>query len=410
MHASRIDIAGALRSESGGVVGGSGKSRVRSALVVVQVALSFLLLVASGLVLQSLQRIRGTDPGFSKDVQNTIVNLFVSGYDTQRARNFENELMLRVKSLPGVESAAYGRSTPFTYRSYSSSPIAVDGYVAPTDQQPTSEYNEIGPDYLAVMGIPLVSGREFTDGDDENAAPVAIVNEAMAAQFWPGRDPLGERIQVKSRWLRIVGVAKNSKYRTMIEIPKSFLYVPLKQNFSQLVGLNMRTTLTPTAMTKALSAQINSLDANLPTYEVVTMGEQIRRMSWQERATVILLGIFGGLAVLLAGVGLYGVMSYSVSQSTRELGLRLALGAEVSGVLRLVFGRGLALTAIGVAIGAGAALVLTRLMGDLLYKVSPRDPVAFASAFLVMLAASVAACFVPAWRASRIDPVRALRD
>jgi ABC-type antimicrobial peptide transport system permease subunit len=186
--------------------------------------------------------------------------------------------------------------------------------------------------------------------------------------------------------------------------------VPLKQNFSQLVGLNMRTTLTPTAITKALSAQINSLDANLPTYEVVTMGEQIRRMSWQERATVILLGIFGGLAVLLAGVGLYGVMSYSVSQSTRELGLRLALGAEVSGVLRLVFGRGLALTAIGVAIGAGAALVLTRLMGDLLYKVSPRDPVAFASAFLVMLAASVAACFVPAWRASRIDPVRALRD
>ena len=410
MHASRIDIAGALRSESGGVVGGSGKSHVRSALVVVQVALSFLLLVASGLVLQSLQRIRGTDPGFSKEVQNTIVNLFVSGYDTQRARNFQNELMLRVKSLPGVESAAYGRSTPFTYRSFSSSPIAVDGYVAPTDQQPTSEYNEIGPGYLAVMGIPLVSGREFTDADDENAAPVAIVNEAMAAQFWPGRDPLGERVQVKARWLRIIGVAKNSKYRTMTEIPKTFLYVPLKQNFSQLVGLNMRTTLTPAAMTKALSAQINSLDANLPTYEVVTMEEQIRRMSWQERATVILLGIFGGLAVLLAGVGLYGVMSYTVSQSTREMGLRLALGAEVSSLLRLVFGRGLALTSIGVAIGAAAALVLTRLMGDMLYKVSPRDPVAFAAAFLVMLAASVAACFVPAWRASRIDPVRALRD
>ncbi|HET9399749.1 MAG TPA: ABC transporter permease [Candidatus Acidoferrales bacterium] len=410
VHASNVDIAGALRAESGGVVGGQGKSRFRSTLVVIQVALSFLLLVASGLVLQSLQRIRNTDPGFSPSVENTIVNLFLSGYDTQRAKNFENELILRVRSLPGVESAAYARSTAFTYRNFSTSPVAVDGYVPPADQQPNVAYNEVGPGFLATMGIPLVSGREFTDADDENSAPVAIVNEVMAAQFWPGRDPVGERVQIKGRWMRIVGVAKVSKYRNMIEQPTAFVYVPLRQNFSALVGLDIRTTLAPAAMTKALSAQIAALDANLPTYEVITMQEQITRMSWQQRASVILLAIFGGLAVLLAGIGLYGVMSYSVSQGTRELGLRLALGAQVSSVLRLVFGRGLAITGAGVVIGAAAALLLTRLMGDMLYKVSPRDPLAFTAAFLVMLAAAGAACFVPAWRASRIDPVRALRD
>lgn len=410
IHASNVDIAGALRAESGGVVGGRGKSRFRSALVIVQVALSFLLLVASGLVLQSLQRIRTTDPGFSPNVENTVVNLFLSGYDTQRAKNFENELILRVRALPGVESAAYARSTAFTYRNFSTSPVAVDGYVPPADQQPNVAYNEVGPGFLATMGIPLVSGREFTDADDENSAPVAIVNEVMAAQFWPGRDPVGERVQIKGRWMRIVGVAKLSKYRNMIEQPTAFMYVPLHQNFSALVGLNIRTSLASAAMTKALSAQISALDANLPIYEVITMQEQITRMSWQQRASVILLAIFGGLAVLLAGIGLYGVMSYSVSQGTRELGLRLALGAQVSSVLRLVFGRGLAITGIGVAIGAAAALLLTRLMGDMLYKVSPRDPLAFTAAFLVMLGAAGAACFVPAWRASRIDPVRALRD
>ena len=407
----KIDLAGALKSDSVGVVGGGGRAWVRSGLVVIQVSLSFVLLVGAGLLLQSLQRIRTTSPGFSTHgVLDTAVNLVSAGYDAPRAQTFQDELLDRVKALPGVESATFARMTPLSYGSYSSTPVAVDGYQPPPEEQPIVEYNEVGPDYFTTLGIPLVSGRQFTRADDERAALVAVVNETMAAKYWPGRNPIGERVQVKGRWMRVVGMAKDSKYQSVRETPKPFFYVPLRQNFSRGAGLYIRTPLSPETMASALMREVHALDGNLALYEVITLQEQVDRSTSPQMVAVTLVGILGGLALLLAAIGLYGVMSYAVSQGTRELGLRMALGAGASNLLRLVLSRGLALTAGGVALGAAVALGLTRLLGSLLYKVSPRDPLAFGSAFVVMTIAALVACFLPAWRATRTDPARALRD
>jgi len=411
IQAGKIDLAGALKADSGGAVGGRGKSRVRSGLVLVQVSLSFVLLVGAGLLLQSLQRIRTASPGFSTHgVLYTAVDLVSAGYTAQRAQSLQDELIDRVKALPGVESATFARMTPMSYGSYSETLIAVDGYQPPPEEQPTVQYNEVGPDYFVTMGIPLVAGRAFTRADDERAALVAVVNETMAAQYWRGRNPIGERVQVKGRWMQVVGVAKDSKYQSVRETPKPFFYVSRRQNFSIGAGLHIRTPLSPETIATELAREVHALDGNLAPYEVITLQEQVDRSTSPQMVAVTLVGVLGGLALLLAAIGLYGVMSYAVSQSTRELGLRMALGAGASNLMRLVMSRGLVLTAGGVLLGAAVSLGLTRLLGNLLYQVSPRDPLAFGSALVVMTIVSLAACFLPAWRAARTDPARALRD
>ena len=411
MQTGKLDLASSLKADSASVVGGRGRAWVRSGLVVMQVSLSFVLLVGAGLLMHSLQKIRNTSPGFSThEVLDTGVSLVAAGYDAQRAQNFQDELLARVKALPGVESAAYGRMTPLSYGSYSSTLISVDGYQPPPEEQPTVQYNEVGPDYFATMGIPLMSGREFTRADDEKAALVAVVNETMASRYWRGGNPIGERVQVKGRWMQVVGIAKDSKYESVRETPKPFFYVPLRQNFSRGVGLYIRTPLSSQTMAAALAREVHALDPNLALYEVITLQEQLDRSTSAQLVALTLVSVLGVLALLLAAIGLYGVMAYAVSQSTRELGLRMALGAGASHLWRLVLSRGLALTAGGVLLGAAVALGLTRLMQNLLYNVSPRDPLAFGAALAVMTIGSLAACFLPAWRATRTDPARALRD
>jgi macrolide transport system ATP-binding/permease protein len=411
MQTRDLDLAGALKAESSGVVGRGRRAWVRSGLVVMQVSLSFVLLVGAGLLLQSLQRIRNTNPGFSThEVLETKVNLVQAGYDAQRAQNFQDQLLDRVKAIPGVESAAFARMTPLSYGSFSSAPIAVDGYQSAPEEQPIVEYNEVGPDYFATIGIPLVSGREFNRSNDEKSVLVAIVNETMAAKYWRGRNPIGERVQVKGRWMQVIGVSKDSKYESVREAPKPFFYVPLRQNFAIGPGLNIRTRLSPEAVTAALTHEVHALDRNLALFEVITLQQQVDRSTSPQLVAVTLVSVLGGLALLLAAIGLYGVMSYAVSQSKRELGLRMALGAPPSHLLRLVMSRGLALTATGIVAGAVAALASTRLLGYLLYNVSPHDPLSFGSAFLIITIASLAACFLPAWRATRTDPLQALRD
>jgi putative ABC transport system permease protein len=411
MQTGKIDLSGALKSDSAAVLGGGGRAWVRSGLVVIQVSLCFVLLVAAGLLLQSLQEIRNSSPGFSTHgVLFTVIDLRPAGYDAPRAQGFEDELLNRVQALPGVESAVFARMTPLSYGSFSETPIAVDGYQRPPEEQPTVEYNEVGPGYFTTIGIPLVSGREFTRADDEKVALVAVVNETMAGQYWRGKNPIGERVQVKGRWMQVVGVAKDSKYESVREAPKPFFYVPLRQNFSVDGDLYIRTPLGPETMATALLREVHSLDPDLALYELISLQELLDRSTSPQKAAVILVGVLGGLALLLAAIGMYGVMSYAVSQSRRELGLRMALGAGAANLLRLVLSRGLALTAGGVLLGAAVALGLTRLLGNLLYKVSPRDPLAFGSALVVITIASFAACFLPAWRATRVDPARVLRD
>jgi predicted permease len=410
MQTSKIDLVSALKSESGGVVGGGSRAWIRSGLVVVQVSLSFVLLVGAGLLIQSLRGIRSASPGFSTEgLLTTSLDLFSAGYDAPRAKNFQDQLIDNVQAMGGVESAVFARVVPLGYRGYFSAPIAVDGYQSAPDEQPTAEYNEVGPAYFSTIGIPLVSGREFARSDNESAAPVAIVNEAMAAQYWRGENPVGKRVQVKGRWMQVVGVAKNAKYRTFLEPAKAFFYVPLRQNFSGQVNLHIRTRQRPETIASALVREIHAMDASLAPSELITMREQVDRSTSSQRIAVTLLGVFGGLALVLAAIGLYGLMSYAVSQSTRELGLRMALGARASDLFRQIVSQGLALTAGGAVVGAGAALLLTWLIADLLYRVSPRDPVAFGAAFAVMAIAASAACLIAGWRATRTDPLKALR-
>src|SRR5438270_23279 len=412
IQTSKIDLAGALKSESGTVFGGRAKSRLRAALVLIQVSLSFILLVGALLLVKSMQRIRTADPGFStQNVLTTGVDWISAGYAKPRARNFQHALLERVQSIPAVDSAAFARVRPFSYSNYSSAPIAVDGYEPAPNELPTVEYNQVSPGYFATLGIPILSGRDFTRADDETAPRAAVVNEKMVTQYWHGEDPVGKRLQVKGQWLQVVGVAKMAKYESFGEAPKPFFYVPLQQDFAMRPSLNVRTSRDPVTIAAALTREVHALDANLAPFEVITMRESIdfTALSSQQVA-VALLSIFGGLALLLAAVGLYAVMSYAVSQSTRELGLRMALGAMPLDLLRLVMSHGLGLTAAGLILGAAAALALTRLMGKLLYSTSSYDPGAFVLAFVVMTIVSVAACFLPAWRAAQIDPSRALRD
>ncbi len=405
-----LALADTLKTGVSAVLGARDRAWFRSSLVILQVTLSFILLVGGTLLMQSLRKIRTTDPGFSTTrVFDTWIPFAAAGYDARRAKTFQDELIQRVRALPGVEAAAYARAVPLGYGSFSSTPIAVDGYEPPPNEQPTAEYNEVSPDYFATLGIPLISGREFTRADDENAARVAIVNQTMIARYWRGQNPIGQRLQVKGNWVQVVGVVKDSKYYSMDEAPRPFFYIPLRQYFSIEPDIHIRTTQPLQTVQTALIREVRALDPNLAVYEMITLREQVDRSTSHELVAVALVALFGGLALLLASIGLYGVMSCTVSQSTRELGLRMALGAGTSNVLRLVLLRGLLLTTTGIIIGIALALLLTRLLGNLLYQVSPRDPLAFAAAFAVMTLASVAACFLPAWRATRIDPIQALR-
>ncbi len=405
-----LALADTLKTGASAVLGFRGRAWFRSSLVVLQVTLGFILLVGAALLMQSLHKIRTTSPGFStRRVFDTRIRLAAAGYDAPRAKTFQDELIQRVRALPGVEAAAYARVVPLGYDSYSSTPIGVDGYEPQPNEQPTVLYNEVSPDYFATMGIPLLSGREFTRADDENARRVAIVNQTMVARYWRGQNPIGQRLQVKGNWVQVVGLVKDSKYYSMDETPQPFFYVPLRQYFDIEPDIHIRTAQPLQIIQTALIREARALDPNLALYEMITLQEQVNRSTSQQLVAVTLVALFGGLALLLASIGLYGVMSYTVSQSTQELGLRMALGAGTSNVLRLVLFRGLLLTTTGVIIGIALALLLTRLLGNLLYQVSPRDPLSFAAAFAVMTLASAAACFLPAWRATRTDPIRALR-
>ncbi len=411
LQTRHLDLAGPLKAESSGVVGARGRAWMRSGLVVFQVCLSFVLLVGAALLLESLEKIRTTSPGFSTtSVVTTSVSLVAAGYDVPRAKIFQDELIDRLSALPGVKSAALARVTPLGYGTYSSTPIAVDGYQPPPEEQPAIEYNQVSPGYFATLEIPLLSGREFARTDDENAPLVAIVNRTMMTRYWGGQDPIGRRLQVNGRWARVVGVAADSKYESMRETARPFFYVPLRQDFVRGPALHIRTNQPLPSVLAALVREVHALDANLALYEMITLQEQVNRSTSPQLVAVTLVSILGGLALLLAGIGLYGLMSYAVAQSTRELGLRMALGASAANVLRLVISRGLKLTSGGVLFGAVAALALTKLLGKLLYNVSPHDPWVFGSAVAVMSMTAISACLLPAWRAARTDPARVMRD
>jgi predicted permease len=411
IHTTRLDLASAIRAAAPGAVAGS-RGLLRAGLVIVQVTVSVLLLTGAGLVVTSLGRLLIADPGFSTtNVTTTAVSLFAAGYDSARAHRFQDELLLRMHAIGGVSAAALARSLPFSTAPYDNGPIMVDGYQPAKDEQPTADYNKVSPDYFRTLGIPLLAGRDFTIADVDTSAPVAIVSRTLAQRYWPNESPLGRRLRLRETWMRVVGVVGDMKYRSLTEAPGMLFYVPLAQQRSTGVFLFLRTSSSraATGIGPALTGVIHGIDPNVSPYEILTMREQVNRWTSTQRILVTLLGIFSGVALFLAVLGLYGTLSYMVSQNTRELGLRMALGARPSQLLGLVMSSGLRLALIGVVLGVVIALGTTRLLGDLLYRVSPRDPMILAAVSGTMAVAAAVACFVPAWRAARLDPARALR-
>lgn len=409
LQTSKVDIGGALRAEAGGVVG-SKRGLLRSGLISVQVALSFVLLTGAGLLLASLNRMQSIETGFTLDrVLLSGLDFLQAGYDVPRAHDFEDRLIDRLQSLPGVQSAAFARGVPYSYRGFTSVPVAIDGNQLPAEQLPVIDSNEVGPGYLATMGIPVLEGREFTRSDNETALQVAVVNQVMAQQLWPGQDALGRRIQVKGKWLQVVGIARNARFSRFTETPTPFFYIPLRQSGTIGPALYIRTALAPQALTESLVRQIHDSNPDLGVDEVITMREQLERTFAPQLFALLMISLFAIMAVSLAMVGLYGVMSYTVSQSRREFGLRMALGASPSNLLRLVLSHGVILCASGVALGFTVAITTSRLLGYLLYHVSPRDPLPFSAAAVIMAITALVASLIPAWRASRTDPLAALR-
>ncbi len=412
--ASRPDITATLKDAAPGLA--SHRSWLGRGLIVAQVAMSMLTLIAAGLIARSLANAQKADIGFNP--YNAVVMSFdlnLQGYDRARGEQFYRRLIERAAALPGARSAAVTSDRPLD-PAMSSGNIYVEGRpVERGANQPGAFEGMVTPDYFATMEIPLLRGRVFTERDNKDAPLVAIVNEAFARLFFPGADPIGQAIGKRfSRGsagplVEIAGVVKDGKVMSLGETPQPYVYFPIFQNYSGDATLVARASVDPVVLLKSMRAEVNALDATLPVYEVKTMEEHLGFTLFPMRAAAAMSGSFGLLALLLAAIGIYGVMAYSVSQRTREIGIRIALGAQKSEVLRLVAGRGGMLVAIGLVIGLIAALLLTRLMEGLLLGVSATDPLTFIVIASLLAFVALLACWIPARRATKVDPMIALR-
>jgi predicted permease len=408
LAAARPDTADALRDEAASVTGG--RSRLRSGLVVAQVALSVLLLVAAGLFLRTLQRLQSTDLGFEpRGVFVASMELFTSGYDRERGFAFYRELVERARALPGVEQASLVRRAPLGFGGSSSTSFEVEGYAAPKDGESWGYFNNVGAGYFGLMRMPIVEGRDVTADDREDAPAVAVVNETMAARYWAGREAVGGRFRVGERWITVVGVARDATYRDLGEKPAPWFFLPLYQGYRPDMTLLLRTAGEPAALARPAIALVRDLDPGIAPFGVTTLEAFIGASDFRQRVGSQLLGLFGVLGLMLASIGLYGVLSFQVARRTREIGIRIALGGSRGDVLGLVLRQGAVLVGLGLSIGIVGAAGLARLLRSLLLGVSPWDPLAFASVVAVLVLAAFVACLVPARRATRVDPLLALR-
>lgn len=416
LRASRTDLNEVLREGGRSMADGGGRQYVRSALVVAQVAVSLVLLVAAALFVRSVQRAQSVDLGFDPShVINLSMDVSQQGYEEARGRAFYREVEARVRALPGVESMSYTYSVPFGYYNSSEYVEAEGQPVAKGQRRPSAGYNMVGPDYFRTMKVPIVRGRAFTLEDDERARPVAIVNELLAQRFWPGQDPIGKHFRMEgtdTRWLEVVGVTKTGKYSSIFEDPSLYFFAPIAQQYRPLRVIHVRTAGAPEALAPAIQKEIRTLNPDLPVYDVRSMEKMLDGPNgfFMLQMGALFGGALGVLGLVLALVGIYGVVSYAASQRTQEIGVRMALGAQRSDILRLVVGRGLVLIAAGVAVGLAGSFGVARLLSNLLFGISATDPVTFVGVPVVLGGMALLASYIPALRATRIDPMRALRQ
>ncbi len=423
-RASRPDLVPALKDEALALDERTRRLSLRNLLVVAQVALSLVLLIAAGLFLRSFQQAQAIRPGF--DAEKLLIaplNINLLRYTRAQGREFYRQVIERVESLPGVESASLARIVAlsgggsvrgFTLQGQEGqgSQFRNEGGGVTVNTRNSVSSNVVSLKYFQTMGIASRSGRTFTAQDTEDKPAVVIVNEAFERMHYDGADAVGRRLSfsgAQGPWAEIVGVVRDSKYLTLGEEPVPCVYLPLTQNHETGVSLHVRATVDPSSLIAAVRNEVQSLEKNLPVANVRPMIEIIGSSLYAARMGAMLLGVFGALALLLAAIGLYGVMSYVVSRRTRELGIRLALGAQSSDVFKLVLREGMTLVAIGVGLGLAAAMVVTRLLASFLYGISATDGVTFASIPLILALVALVACYLPARRAMKVDPMVALR-
>jgi predicted permease len=410
LQSSRVDLVTVINTDAS--PRGAGRGRLRGSLVVAQVAVSLLLLVGAGLVTRSLDAARRADPGLDPQHVTAIeLDLKQGGYDEARGRAFYRRLLDTARAGSGVEFAAIAAYKPVNFTDTRSQRVSIEGYDARRDEDLTFLQNVVSPDYFSTLKIALKSGRPFAERDDDRAAPVVMVNNTFAERFWGGAaNAIGKRVRVgDGDWRTVVGVAADVKYLRVNEAPRPYVYLPFLQVYRPTMTLHTRGPAPVEALVEQARAQVAALDGDLPILSADPLTEQIAGSLILFNLTASMLFIFGIAGMALAALGTYGLVSYTVKQSTREIGIRLALGAPTRAVVSKFLARGLRLGAIGAGIGVIAALVLTRFLRSALFGVSATDATSFATALAVVLGGVVLATLLPAWRASRTDPLTALR-
>ncbi len=419
LQASKPDVLPALKDESGAKGQRVRRLNLRGALVITQVALSLALLISTGLFLRTLRYARQIDLGFKPDqVLEASFNLRLQGYDETKGREFYQRMVQRLETLPGVQTASVTNLLPLGFM-WLSTPVVPEDREVPPDDRVFAGGVSVGSKYFETIGTPLLRGRDFTAQDTIKSPQVAIVTEKLARRLWPEiKEPgeaLGKRLRVgrsDAISCEVIGVAKDSRNNIFNRIdrePEPTIYRPFAQNYSARASLIVRTDRDPRALMPALRREVAALDENLPPQELQPLSETVSLASWSARTGAAVLGVFGLLGLTLAAIGIYGVMSYSVSRRTREIGLRMALGARTRDVIKLIVKQGMGLTLIGAVIGLMLALAVTRLLTSLLYGVTATDPTTFAGVVLFVIAVAVIACYLPARRATKVDPMTALR-
>ena len=414
LQASRADLVDVLKDESGAASGGR-RAVIRNVLVIAQIALSVVVLISAGLCLKSLDKLNSIDAGFDTEkVLVAPVDLALNGYQEAAGRQFYSSLLDRISALPGVDSLSLARIVPLGGGGMRIT-LHVEGYTPQPGEIPTFDFNIVSPDYVKTMRMALIRGREFTPGDTKASKDVVVINEAVARGYFGDQDPIGKHIildgvmKEPARPLEIVGIVRDSKYRSLTEGSRPSMYLPHLQHYFPDLALHLRTLGDPAALVAAVRNEVRSLDPNLPVVGIRTLAEQKGSSLFRERMAAIFLSAFGVLALLLAAIGIYGVMAFAVSRRTREIGIRMALGASGNDVMRLMLRQGGMLVGLGVATGISVAFFAASLLDSFLYGVTAKDLTTFVVVPLLLTGVALAACFLPARRATKVDPMVALR-
>ena len=413
LQTSSPQMITALKEEGRSGSGGRTTGRLRNALVVAQLAVCLVLLVGATLFLRSFIAAQALSPGFDADrLVTASMDMFPSGYTGERHREFQRRAIEAIEALPGIESAAFGSRIPLGFGGNNSTSVGIDGYVPRENEEIVINYSTVGSGYFKTMGIPIRAGREYTSTDTLESPRTIVINEAMARRYWPEGKALGGRVRFGPNAAEVIGIVADSKYSSINERPLAQLFLPMSRNEVSTLRLFARATGAPAPMVAEIRNAIRALDATLPVYDARTVSEHMEVAVFAQRMAANLLGAMGVLALLLAAIGLYGVMAYAVSQRTQEMGIRLALGASPSSLLNMILGQGMKLTGIGLVIGLVLALGAFGSIGavrTLLPGISPLDPITFITVPLTLTLIAFFATWIPGRRAGKVDPLVALR-